>query len=152
MNVSLTLVDIVAISESKNRFELKLMAVFSWFEERATYYNLKQDEMLNTLTLEDMKRIWIPSIIYSNTNSNENIKESISLSSATVIRRQRNFQFSNIASLDETQIFSGDKNMMKLRQDYTKVFRCYFKLQTYPFDIQVLKNIVFLIFFETLKW
>ena len=43
--------------------------------------------------------------------------------------------------LDEAEIFIGDENRLTINQTYTLEFQCNYKLQRYPFDTQVNRNL-----------
>ena len=40
--------------------------------------------------------------------------------------------------VDETEVFDGGENTLKMEQVYTWQFQCNYQLQTYPFDTQVI--------------
>ena len=39
--------------------------------------------------------------------------------------------------MDETEIFKGEENSLRMQQTYTHQFQCVYDLQQYPFDSQV---------------
>ena len=54
--------------------ELKFQIVLVWYEYRATYFNLKQQVALNALSIVEIDTLWIPYVIYKNTDNNEAVK------------------------------------------------------------------------------
>ena len=50
VNVSTSLMNILAISEFDHTIHLKLGITLKWYENRVLYHNLKDSEALNTLT------------------------------------------------------------------------------------------------------
>ena len=50
VNVSTSLMNILAISEFDHTINLKLGITLKWYENRVLYHNLKMKEALNTLT------------------------------------------------------------------------------------------------------
>ena len=50
VNVSTSLMNILAISEFDHTIDLKLGITLKWYENRVLYHNLKMKEALNTLT------------------------------------------------------------------------------------------------------
>ena len=53
--------------------------------------------------------------------------------------KEGNFTRSEIAEIDEAEIFEGGENKLTMTQAYTWEFQCNYKLQKYPFDTQVIK-------------
>ena len=69
--------------------------------------------MMNTLVPEDVEKLWIPKIVYSNTKENENIKERLTEVSVTV-KRESSFSIGGMDIVDETHIFEGRDNHLNL--------------------------------------
>ena len=137
VNVSLDLIDVLVIKERKNEIQVRIRASLEWYEARAKFYNLKKETMMNTLLPEDVEKLWIPKIVYSNTKENENIKERLKEVSVTV-KRESSFTVGGLDIVDETYIFDGKDNHLNLYLDYTNFFICKFQLRKFPFDTQVL--------------
>ena len=55
-----------------------------------------------------------------------------------------NFTRSNQEVLDKTEVFKGGENTLFMQQVYTWQFQCKYDLKNYPFDTQVINNIVVL--------
>ena len=83
VNVSTSLMNVLAISEFSHTIDLKLGITLEWYENRVLYHNLKSKEALNTLSDMEAASIWIPYIIFKNTDNDEaittDIKTSISI-------------------------------------------------------------------------
>ena len=73
VNVSTSLMNILAISEFDHTIILKLAITLKWYENRVLYHNLKMKEALNTLSDMEAASIWIPYIIFKNTDNDEAI-------------------------------------------------------------------------------
>ena len=87
VRVNLTVMDVVAIRETENEIQIKLRTNITWTEVRATYKNLKDQALLNTLPEEIREKIWIPSILYTNLNDHlffSNFKDNLKHSSLTI--------------------------------------------------------------------
>lgn len=65
VNISTDLKTVIGISESNQVIELKLEITLEWYENRAYYYNLKENSALNVLAYEELAQMWIPYIIFS---------------------------------------------------------------------------------------
>ena len=53
------------------------------------------------------------------------------------VQRDGEAQRNSIKDIDESEIFKGTENSLKMEQIYTRAFQCVFKLAKYPFDTQV---------------
>ena len=72
---------------TKSEIQIKMRTNITWTEVRATYKNLKDQALLNTLPEEIREKIWIPSILYTNLNDHlffSNIKDNLKHSSLTI--------------------------------------------------------------------
>ena len=52
------------IQEVAQYLELKFKITLQWKDARVRFYNLKDDENMNSLTLDEQQTIWIPSIVF----------------------------------------------------------------------------------------
>ena len=71
VKVSTVLLKVVAIVEIENKIDFQFTIVMQWKENRAKFNNLKQDTSLNALTDEEIYSLWLPKIIYDNTDQKE---------------------------------------------------------------------------------
>ena len=55
VNVSTSLMNVLAISERDHTIDLKLGITLKWYEYRVRYHNLKTEEALNILSDEEVK-------------------------------------------------------------------------------------------------
>ena len=55
------------IQEVAQYLELKFSISLRWVDARVLFYNLKQNENMNSLTLEEQQALWTPTIIFWNT-------------------------------------------------------------------------------------
>ena len=108
-----------------------------------TYRNLKYQTSLNALTDEDIKTIWLPIIVYDNTDQKEVTRlgeyGNGEWATSVTVSREGNFTRAYIDEVDEAEIFKGAENRLTMNQTYTWEFQCKYKLQRYPFDTQVLQ-------------
>ena len=68
VNISTTLMNVLKISEVDHIIELKFGISLIWYENRAVFLNLKRKEALNMLSDGELGNIWIPYIIFRNTD------------------------------------------------------------------------------------
>ena len=108
-------------------------------EIRAAYHNLKPETYLNALSLEEIDRLWLPLIIYTNTDQRETTRLGVQWEWSTDVSVKRDGEFtrSGYDMVDETEIFKGEENTLIMTQSYTHKFQCNYQLGNYPFDTQV---------------
>ena len=139
VSISITLMKVVEIEEIDHSLHLQFQISMQWKENRVRYQNLKEKTSLNALTDEDIERIWLPLIVYDNTDQKEVTRLGMDWEWATrvTVTREGNFTRSSILDVDEAEIFAGADNRLTMNQSYTWEFQCKYELQRYPFDTQV---------------
>ena len=156
VSISLNLLKLVDIDEEDYSIEIQFSITMEWLENRAVYQNLKHEKSLNTLTDAYIKQLWLPRVIYENTDQ----KETTRLGEygrgewdthVVVARQQKVPGRSGLDIVDETQIFDGDKNSLIMSQTYTHDFQCIYQLERYPFDKQVIRYRVSSLLCQTLR-
>ena len=140
VGISITLMKVVEIEETDHSIHLQFQISLQWKENRVKYHNLKEETSLNALTDEDIKTIWLPLIVYDNTDQKEVTRLGVDWEWVTriTVTREGNFTGSNVEEVDEAEIFKGAENRLTMNQTYTWEFQCKYELQRYPFDSQVL--------------
>lgn len=141
VNVSTILKNVIEISEVNHIIELKFGITLKWYENRAEYHNLKQDEEFNILSANEIGSIWIPYIIFENTDNDEAITIE-DVRSTISVTREGSFVRSGSEISDEIEIFKGEENKITMNQTHSKQFHCTYLLHYFPFDtqVQVLEN------------
>ena len=139
VNISIVLMEVVSMDEVDHSIELQFEIILNWKENRAAYLNLKQKTALNKMTDEDIKRLWLPLIIYTNTDQKRTTRLGMDWewSTTVTVTREANFTRAGLDNIDETEIFEGSENRLTMRQTYTHRFQCNYQLMSYPFDTQV---------------
>ena len=138
VSVSIDILMLVDIDEEDYSVEIQFSIALKWIENRATYLNLKQDWSVNALTQEDIQSLWLPKVIYENTDQKESTRLGMQFEWDTdvVVERNKNGTPAGLDTLDETELFKGDENSLVMFQTYTHRFQCIFNLKKYPFDTQ----------------
>ena len=141
VSISITLMKVVEIEEVDHSIHLQFQIRLQWKDNRMKYQNLKKKTSLNALTDEDIRAIWLPLIVYDNTDQKEVTRLGEYGNGEWITRvtvtREGNFIRSSIEEVDEAEIFEGDENRLTMNQTYTWEFQCQYELQRYPFDTQV---------------
>ena len=140
VSTSIDVLKLVDIDEEDYSIEIQFEISLQWRDNRATYHNLKDNEALNALTKKDIDALWIPEVVYENTDDMETtrLSEFGVWKTSVVIKREGSFSRSGLDMVDETEIFKGKENSLLMRQSYTHSFQCPFELSRYPFDTQVM--------------
>ena len=145
VSISITLMKVVEIEETDHSIHLQFGITMRWRENRVKYQHLKKKTSLNALTDHEIGRLWLPLIIYDNTDQKASTRLGWInewLTRVSVVREGK-FTRSGFEEVDEAEIFEGAENTLVMTQTYTREFQCKYKLQQYPFDIQVKFHNVF---------
>ena len=134
VSASIKILDIIKIGEVDNLFTMKFVFIMEWYDYRLRFHNLKRKRSSNALTYNEVKKIWIPNLIFSNTQKNEGTVGT--KASVLTITREGNYTRSESHILEETNIFEGRENKITFALAYTKLFQCKYQLSMYPFDTQ----------------
>ena len=101
---------------------------------------MKIEDSLNALEETDFEQLWLPKVVYENTDQKETTRLGYftEWETTVIVKREGNSTLSGLDALDETELFSGDNNSLIMSQTYTHAFYCAYKLSAYPFDTQVI--------------
>ena len=138
VGISINLMKVVEIEEVEHSIHLQFEINLQWRETRVKYQNLKEKTSLNALSDADIEKLWLPLLIYSNTDQKEStrlgwINEWVTRVSVV---KEGNFITSGVDEVDEAENFEGGENTLTMTQTYTWNFQCEYVLQKYPFDTQ----------------
>ena len=142
VSVSIDLLKLVSIDEEDYSIEIQFEISLVWKEKRVTYQNLKQRSSLNALQDKDIKSLWLPKVIFENTDQRDTTRLGEYgggewETRVIVQKEQQNGTMSSPESVDEAEIFSGFENSLVMNQTYTRTFQCNYEFSHYPFDTQV---------------
>ena len=155
VNISITLMKVVEIEETDHSIHLQFEINLRWKENRVTYHNLKEKTSLNALTDEDIGQLWLPLVIYDNTDQKESTRLGMEwewVTRVSVVKEGNFTRRSELDEVDEAEIFEGAENTLTMTQTYTWEFQCQYKLQKYPFDTQVIITQNPSMFFTTISY
>ena len=134
VNISVEVKDIMKISEVEGIINIKFSLYQTWIDQRHTYHNLKRNKERNEIVGETKNSIWIPKLIFRNTEQEE--RSSIDEATSIVINRKGKYKFANHFHMHEIMIFNGNENTIEYKRTYSKTFKCGYILRQYPFDTQ----------------
>ena len=145
VEISIDLLKIVDMEETYHKISFQFQITMEWREnDRVVFHNLKQDASLNALSDDNINQLWLPRVIYDNTDQKQQTRVGAMWEWTTLVsvHREGNFTRSDIDMLDEIEIFKGEDNSLSMEQVYTWEFQCKYHLHYYPFDTQVQSDIL----------
>ena len=66
VNVTINLRNVFDIQELSMAFKVRVQITMEWFDPRITFHNLKESAMQNIVSLEESKRLWLPTLFFEN--------------------------------------------------------------------------------------
>ena len=138
VSISINLMKVVEIEERDHSIHLQFEINLEWREDRVKYQNLKDKVSLNALSERDIKTLWLPRIVYANTDQKDTTRLGMEWEWVTQVSvvKEGDFTRSGLDEVDEAEIFEGAENTLTMIQTYTEEFQCQYMLQRYPFDTQ----------------
>ena len=122
------------IKEIQQILQLKFSLRMTWVDARLDFYNIKQDETMNIISLEELNKIWLPVIVFANTERSQrttNDDESF----ATISRMSKGVGSDSSIS-EDIDIYKGSENKISMSRIYNIEFFCDYDMRWYPFDVQ----------------
>ena len=89
VNVTMRLLKMMGIDEDENTIDLQFEIMLEWLDFRLSFNNLKEQTYLNALTDDDKRSIWLPIIVFDNTDQKETTRLGVEwewVTSVTVTR------------------------------------------------------------------
>ena len=123
------------IQEVAQYLELKIKISLQWMDARVSFYNIKPDENMNLLSLEEQLALWTPTIVFSNTK--EQLKTINDKNSFASIKREGNGSIIDKEVNEDIEVYDGSENGITISRVYSIQFFCEYQMAWYPFDQQV---------------
>ena len=122
------------IQEVAQYLELKFKVNLQWKDARVLFYNIKTDEMMNSLSLDEQMILWTPTIVFWNTkNQLRSLNDENTFGS---IRRDANGSINEKEVNEDIEVFTGSENGITISRVYSIQFYCEYQMAWYPFDQQ----------------
>ena len=143
VRVNLTLLKVNAVTEEDQSISFKFTISLKWLENRVMFHNLKKDQTYNLLREEEFQMLWLPRIIYWNTDQVETTRlgEPWVWATEVWVQREGNGTKDSVTDIDEAEVFQGAENSLRMEQTYSHTFQNDIDLFRYPFDKQVLLHV-----------
>ncbi len=101
--------------------------------------DLNEEEDLNTLSLQSRGKIWIPQVVFYNT---EIKMETLNDEKAyATVSKMGSYQRRNESYLHNSYLYKGSQNPITLTRVYSAKFLCDYDMSVYPFDSQKCSSI-----------
>ena len=97
---------VIRIDEETDKIDFQFEINLEWFENRFTYNNLKTETAMNVLNSEQQSTIWLPLVIFYNTDQKETTRLGMINEWSTEVNvvRRGNFTRIGLDSADEVEI------------------------------------------------
>ena len=122
------------IKEIQQMLQLKFNLRMEWVDGRLEFYNIKLDETMNVITTEELERIWLPIIVFDNTESDQ--RSILDGKSFATIKRMSRGIGSDSTFSEDIDIYKGSENTITMSRLYNIEFFCDYDMRWYPFDAQ----------------
>ena len=116
-------------------FSANFRLIVEWFDPKITWNDLSNDKFLNVPASNILERLWIPVIIFRNTENE--VESPLDQKTRIVVERQGPYVLSSIEDVKESAYYKGSENPLHYERDFSLKFDCQFDLKNYPFDSQV---------------
>ena len=122
------------IQEVAQFLELKIRIHLRWKDARVVFYNIKEDEKMNSLSPTEQRALWTPSIVFWNTkNQLRTIDDENTFAS---IKRQAPGSIIGNEINEDIKVYGGPDNEIAISRVYSIKFFCDYQMAWYPFDQQ----------------
>ena len=122
------------IQEVGQFLELKFKLKLNWKDARVLFYNLKLDDVMNSLSLEEQLTLWTPIIVFWNTK--KQLKSVNDADSFASVSRTGDGSIIDRSVVEDIEVFTGKDNEITFSRVYSIKFFCEYQMAWYPFDIQ----------------
>ena len=136
VNMSLNIMDIIKIDQTKGIFYTTVSLKTVWHDSGLTYNNLKSESEKNQLN-DESEAIWSPFIVYTPVENAQNIEPMLDFISWKVIATDiSDYEMADLSSNKNNYKFSGKTNLQDRTEQNSVEWICNFDLAWYPFDTQ----------------
>ena len=89
---------------------------------RLVFFNLKEDTGLNALSPTEKQKIWVPELVFPNTENQ--LGTLVDDDSSITVEKKGNFTRSVISDLENRRFYTGEENQITLSRFYNIRFIC----------------------------
>ena len=122
------------IQEVAQILKMKFKISLQWNDARITFYNIKLDEKMNSLSLEEQLFIWTPTIVFWNTEKQlRTVNDETTFAS---VRRDSAGSPIGQEVNEDIEEYAGSENPITIHRVYSIEFFCEYDMGWYTFDQQ----------------
>ena len=136
VELSVVLQAILNLDEIGGIMYIKYVLLSKWTDPGLTFHNLKRDGNRNLLTESEWSRMWVPRVIFDNTEA----AEELIMDKGAIIRVLANENFTytttNFHNHQNIYIFDGKETKVEMSRVYNTEYLCEYSMAWYPFDSQ----------------
>ena len=122
------------IQEVAQYLKLKFKISLQWLDARVSFYNIKTDETLNSLSLAEQLSLWTPTIVFWNTE--QQLKTVNDQNGFACVRRSGEGSLKEREVNEDIEVYRGSENEIIISRVYSIKFYCEYQMAWYPFDSQ----------------
>ena len=135
VRVSMEIKQFTSIREVDQTIAAKFRMTLEWVEQRMTWSDLSNDMNLNILSLKQVHKLWLPTVIFTNTD--DNLQTLVDRKTKVLVKKQGNYTKSDRREIHVKAYYRGDENPLQCSREYHYKFNCEFDLRLFPFDTQL---------------
>ena len=138
INVTVDIENIGKIDVVNGVIEIMYKLTRDWFDSRLVFQNLKTNNQLNKISLEETKEYWYPIFKFTNMYSPQSYQQDDLLMNWTIIQNS-SYKYSKSGKEENKNVyfFDGSENYIEFTKLFSTIFNCDYDLSRYPFDTQV---------------
>ena len=125
INLNINVLTIQEINEINSQFRVQYILVISWLDSRLVMRNLKEG-VINDLKTHEQKNIWIPKLIFANTD--EQLMTVLDEKASVIVNLNGSFSMADTSAIDYEKYFSGKENSLSMERFYNTIFECQFNM------------------------
>ena len=122
------------IQEVSQYMELKFRITMQWVDARVTYYNIKEDENMNSLSLDEQLSLWTPTIVFWNTK--QQLRTKNDKNTFASIKQEGEGSIIGKEVNEDIAVFNGKETLIRINRVYSIRFYCEYDMRWYTFDQQ----------------
>ena len=134
VKVQVIIISIYQLNELDMTFNSKITLSLEWYDKRVTFSNLKPKDFTNLVEYEKASDLWIPPLIFNNTN--EGVKVVVDHIADLFVNKRGLPMMARRSSVNEDYLYAGADNAFVYRISYDLKYNCVYHLEAYPFDTQ----------------
>ena len=125
------------IQEVRQYLEMKFKVSLHWLDARLAFYNIKHDENMNSLSLDEQLSLWTPTVVFWNTK--DQLRTLNDENTFGSVKREQNGSIIDKTVNEDIETYEGSKNTLSMSRVYSIQFFCDYDMAWYPFDQQTCK-------------